>query len=78
VDVARFDAISANKEAGMYAQRPSYFLSYLVGFHKIRELRRRLEEKEGAAGRGLSMRNFHDVMLDVGTIPFTLVEELLL
>jgi uncharacterized protein (DUF885 family) len=60
----------------MYAQRPAYFLSYLVGFNKIQGLRERLENA-GSLGMD-SRRAFFDKMLSVGTIPFRLVEELLL
>lgn len=55
------------------SQRPSYFLSYLIGYCKIMELRQEL----CSGPNGLDLPAFHNMLLGVGTIPFKLVRELL-
>ncbi len=71
------------KEAGMerenaiaevkrYTKSPSYQLSYLIGKHLIKKLKREIQEK---MGEKYSDKFFHEVILDAGSIPIRYLRE---
>ncbi|MBV9400705.1 MAG: DUF885 domain-containing protein [Bryobacterales bacterium] len=58
-------------EVERYAARPAQACSYMLGELKIVELR---EKARKALGDKFSIRDYHDLVLDTGTVPLDLLE----
>ena len=58
-------------EVERYVVYPGQACSYMIGEMKILELRGKTKE---ALGDKFSLRAFHDVVLDTGTVPLELLE----
>jgi uncharacterized protein (DUF885 family) len=71
----RMEREMAVKEIRIYTQRPGYFLSYLIGKHMIKELKKEYREH---AGESYSDRNFHDSLLYSGSLPIKYQKRILL
>ncbi|MGB8010982.1 MAG: DUF885 domain-containing protein [Terriglobales bacterium] len=65
------DEPSIQSETDRYIAWPAQALSYKLGQLKIRELRERAQKELGSK---FDIRNFHDEMLDGGTLPLDLLE----
>lgn len=63
---------NAVAEIKRYTKSPSYQLSYLVGKHLIKKLKREIQEK---MGEKYSDRFFHEVILNAGSIPIKYLKE---
>jgi hypothetical protein len=61
-------------EVKRYTLGPTYPLSYLLGKHMIKELKKKVKKSAGAR---YSDRFFHDTMLYEGTMPITLLDEII-
>ena len=61
-----------NTEIDRYISWPGQALSYKIGELKIRELRRKAEN---ALGTNFDIRQFHEAVLDKGTLTLPLLEE---
>ena len=61
-----------NTEVDRYISWPGQAVSYKIGEMKIRELRRKAEE---ALGPKFDIREFHDVILEQGTVTLPIMEE---
>jgi len=61
-------------EVGIYLYRPSYAIGYVVGFYEMMQLREEFREQ---AGEDFDLREFHDRVLGLGSMPFPLVRKLL-
>lgn len=66
VDKVGMTPTSARAETRRYAAEPTQPLSYLIGELEVFKLRERFSQ--------LNLREFHDLLLSSGTIPFSLVE----
>jgi uncharacterized protein (DUF885 family) len=62
------------KEVRRYTHSPTYQMSYLMGKREIMALRRAAEQRDGA---DFSLRAFHDALLREGSIPPTLMWEIM-
>ena len=58
-------------EVERYIVMPGQACSYMIGQLKIVELRERVQQ---ALGNNFSIREFHNVVLGVGSVPLTILE----
>lgn len=63
---------NASSEVRRYIHTQGYALSYLLGKHMIKELRREIEE---IMGENFSPRWFHDTVLQLGNLPVNILRE---
>ena len=75
VDKVGFEASSTAGEVNIYIFRPSYAISYVVGFDQIMQLR---DDYKRRKGNEFELREFHDRLLTQGAMPFPLVRQLML
>lgn len=59
-------------EVDRYIAYPGQALSYYLGYLAIRKARRKAEE---ALGERFEIKNFHDAVLETGSIPLPLLEK---
>jgi uncharacterized protein (DUF885 family) len=71
-DKARFDKYAAALDVGMYVQRPTYVLGYLIGMQEIQAIR---ADYIAQFGEPNPPSEFYDRLLSVGSIPPALVRE---
>lgn len=71
----RFERYAAELEVGMYTERPTYVLGYLIGMQEIMSIREAWIAKFGEPS---PPSEFYDQLLRVGAIPPVLVRESLL
>lgn len=63
---------SAKAELNRYTHSPSYQLSYLIGKHQLMDLKRAVQQREGAH---FNEANFHNRLLRAGSIPIRIIRE---
>ncbi len=71
-DKVRFDRYAASLDVGMYTERPTYVLGYLIGMQEIEGIRADYIAKYGEPA---PPSEFYDRLLSVGSIPPALVRE---
>ncbi len=62
-------------EVNMYLADPTYFITYIIGYYEIIELRADFRQK---MGERFSLLDFHEALLATGAIPVRLARDLLL
>ena len=67
------DHAFAESEVDRYFSTPAQALGYLLGYHKMRELRARAEK---ALGARFDVKDFHAVVIDNGMMPLAVLEKL--
>ena len=67
------DHAFAESEVDRYFSTPAQALGYLLGYHKMRELRARAEK---ALGARFNVKDFHAVVIDNGMMPLAVLEKL--
>jgi hypothetical protein len=75
VERVGIERASAEMEVGRYLASPGYYSGYLLGLTRIEALRAKAEAREG---KGFSERRFHDRLLGLGPMPFSVLEEAML
>jgi uncharacterized protein (DUF885 family) len=75
VEKGKLERPNAMAEIRRYAAMPTQPLTYLMGKLIIMDLRDRMKE---IYGKRFSLKNFHDRLLDYGSIPPTLISEAML
>ncbi|MFK7958469.1 MAG: DUF885 domain-containing protein [Lysobacterales bacterium] len=75
VERVRFERYAAELEVGMYIERPTYVLGYLIGMQEIMDIR---EDWIARHGEPDPPSEFYDSLLRLGSIPPALVRESLL
>jgi uncharacterized protein (DUF885 family) len=63
----------AQREITRYSVWPGQAVSYYLGFLKILDLR---QKAQGALGDQFDLKTFHSVMLENGSVPLSILEEL--
>jgi uncharacterized protein (DUF885 family) len=63
----------AVSEVDRYFSNPAQALGYLLGYHKLRELRTRAETSLGAR---FNAKDFHSVLIDNGSMPLAVLEKI--
>jgi uncharacterized protein (DUF885 family) len=71
-DKVRFDRYAASLDVGMYVERPTYVLGYLIGMQEIAQIRADYIKQYGEP---TPPSEFYDRLLSVGSIPPALVRE---
>ena len=66
----RFERYAAELEVGMYTERPTYVLGYLIGMQDIAAIR---DEYVARFGEPVPPSRFYDALLSVGSLPPVLV-----
>jgi uncharacterized protein (DUF885 family) len=66
---------AAEDEVDSAIARPGYFIGYFMGLSEILKMREEYHRKVGAA---FTLRDFHDRLLKIGSLPPALVREELL
>jgi uncharacterized protein (DUF885 family) len=72
LDHAKLERPGAEGEVRRYTQSPTQPLSYLMGMRMIRDLR---DHVQRAQGDKFSLQDFHDHLLDYGSIPPKMIQE---
>ena len=72
-----FNSRSSAGEVFMYISRPSYAVCYVTGFVLFTNLRERMIKKCLQNGQVFPIKDFHEVVLSKGSIPFKLLDILL-
>lgn len=68
----RFERYAAELEVGMYTERPTYVLGYLIGMQEIMDIRKEWIERFGEPS---PPSEFYDQLLTIGALPPVLVRE---
>jgi uncharacterized protein (DUF885 family) len=70
----RFERYAAELDVGMYVERPTYVLGYLIGMQEIMKIQDEYEERYGPPS---PPSEFYDQLLSVGALPPVLVRQAL-
>ena len=74
MDKCGLEGPSAEAEVRRYCQTPTQPMSYLIGMNEIKELKETYKKK---AGKEFLLKTFHDELLSKGTIPVSMIQQLM-
>jgi len=74
VNDAKLERVHAQKEVTRYTFTPTQPMSYLIGKKQIIELKEDYQKKHG---ENFSLKEFHDKLLSLGSIPICLIRKVL-
>ena len=73
----KFNLGASQGEVFMYLSRPGYAPCYVAGFVMLMKLREEMKRKYQEDGKPFSLKDFHDLVLSKGCIPFKLLRSLI-
>ena len=73
----RFNKGASQGEVFMYLSRPGYASCYVAGFVLLMELREEMRKRCLESGETFRLKDFHDLVLSKGCIPFKLLRTLI-
>ena len=72
----KFNRGASQGEVFMYLSRPGYAPCYVAGFVMIMKMREEMRRKKIEAGEIFELKDFHDLVLSKGCVPFELLKYL--
>ena len=73
----KFNEGASQGEVFMYLSRPGYAPCYVAGFVMLMKLREQMKRKSEEEGGNFSLKDFHNLVLSKGCIPFKLLKTLI-
>ena len=73
----KFNQGASQGEVFMYLSRPGYAPCYVAGFMMLMKMRDEMRRKKREAGKVFKLKDFHNLVLSKGCIPFELLEHLI-
>lgn len=73
----KFNEGASQGEVFMYLSQPGYAPCYLAGFVMLMDMREEMKRKIEATGETFVLKDFHDLVLSKGCIPFKLLKTLI-
>ena len=73
----KFNEGASQGEVFMYLSRPGYAPCYVAGFVMLMKLREEMKRKSQGAGEVFTLKDFHNLVLSKGCIPFELLKNLI-
>lgn len=72
----KFNEGASQGEVFMYLSRPGYAPCYVAGFVMLMKMREEMRRKKREAGEVFELKDFHNLVLSKGCIPFELLKHL--
>lgn len=72
----KFNEGASQGEVFMYLSRPGYAPCYVAGFVMLMKMREEMRRKKREAGEVFELKDFHNLVLSKGCIPFKLLKHL--
>jgi uncharacterized protein (DUF885 family) len=73
----KFNPGASQGEVFMYLSRPGYAPCYVAGYVMLMKLREEMRRKKREAGEVFELKDFHDLVLSKGCVPFELLKHLI-
>ena len=73
----KFNQGASQGEVFMYLSRPGYAPCYVAGFVMLMKMREEMRRKKRELGETFELKDFHDLILSKGCVPFELLKHLI-